>query len=482
MLNNNLFLNINKKKFIIHFIGIGGIGMSSLAEFLFLSGYNITGSDIYFNFRIKYLLSLGIKIYKNHSKNNILGVNLVIYSSAVDLFNSEIISAKFYGIPVLKRIEFISELLKFYHIITVIGSHGKTTTTSLVFDLFLNNNIEINCINGGNIKSINSYIYLSDSKYFLLEIDESDGIFLYLKPTYVILTNIDYDHLNNYSYKINNLIKYFINFLNNIPFYGYLIACIDNFFVNKILENNIFKCNIITYGFNKNSKFFISNFVQKNNISYFTLNINKLNSYNLIINLFGKFNVLNTVASICLLSIFRNIDFFDLQKSLYFLKGVSRRSEIIGEFSFFYNNKSYNNILFMIDYGHHPTEINYILKSIYNIWKNRKLIMVFQPHRFSRTKILFNEFSYVLSKVNILLLLNIYSANENKSDYFISSKDLLYNMYDTYGYNNCILIDKKKNLISNLLNIINDNCIVLFQGAGYIDLILFKFIDKYINN
>ncbi len=477
--NNDLFIGIDKNKFIIHFIGIGGVGMSSIAEYMLLSGYNITGSDICLNYRTKYLSSLGVKIYNYHSKNNILKCNLIVYSSSIDLLNDEIKFAKFNNIPVISRIEMLYELTKYNYLITVIGSHGKTTTTSFIFDLFLNYNLKINCINGGNIKSINSYIYLSDNKYFLIELDESDNLFILLRPFIVILTNIDSDHLNNYNNNINNLINSFLNYINKIPFYGYFIACLDDNNILSILNNNSFNCKVITYGFNKYSDFLISDYKQKKNFSNFNLYINNKEKYNLSINIFGKHNILNLVGSIALLNQFYKINLLDLQKSLYCLKGVNRRSEIIGEFSFTYKNYSYNNILFISDYGHHPTEIEYNINSIYKSW-NRRIVMIFQPHRFSRTKFLLDYFVNVLIKVDILLLLNIYSAYEDNSIYSINSNKLFMLMYDLYNYKNCILINRNYEIFRYLLNIIINKDIVLFQGAGKTNLFLYHFINNYI--
>ncbi len=453
--------------------------MSSIAEYMFLSGYKITGSDINFNNRVNYLSSLGIKIFNYHSFKNVINVDLVVYSSAINNLNCEIIYSKIHGIPIISRIEMLYELTKNYNIITVIGSHGKTTTTALIFDLLLYNNIQINCINGGNIKSINSYIYLNDSNLFLLELDESDKKFLFIKPVIVVLTNIDNDHLNNYNNNINNLINYFIKYLNRIPFYGYIIACIDNYYVRRILNNNIFKCNIITYGFNFNSSFKIIDYKIKDNKSHFILlNKNKKNELNT--NMFGKHNILNIVSSISLLSIFlKNIDFINIQKFLYIFKGIDRRSEILGEFSFNFKNYIFNNILFILDYGHHPTEIKYTINGINKLWPNRRIIMIFQPHRFSRTKFLMYQFIKVLSNLDIILLLNIYSANEI-SNINISSNLLLNNLYDIYNYKNCILINNEKKIDYFILKIIKNNDILLFQGAGNINIYLLNFIYKYI--
>ncbi len=476
---DNIFLNIDKNSFIIHFIGIGGVGMSSIAEFLFLSGYKITGSDIKVNDKIKYLSSLGIKIFNYHSKNNILNVNLVVYSSAIDLYNPEILSAYLYNIPVIKRINMLRELTKFYYSITVIGSHGKTTTTSLVFDTLFSHNLKVNCINGSIIKSINSSIYLSDSKYFLIEIDESDKVFLNFFPSIVLLNNIDIDHINNYNDSFRELINSFIIYLNNVPFYGFIIACIDNFIVREILENNLFQCKIITYGFSNDADYKISNFIQKKNKSFFNISLNNKISFDLVLNMLGKYNVLNSVAAISLLDNFKKINYSVLKKLFVNFKGVDRRSEYIGKFTFNIKNNYFNNILIFFDYGHHPTEIELYLNSIKKSYFNRRIIMIFQPHRYSRTFKLLKKFIFILSKVDILLLLNIYSAGEKKILNFNSS-NISSGIYDYFGLINFLCINNIKKIFFYLIHVLKDNDIIIFQGAGETDIVLLNFYSRYL--
>ncbi len=476
---NNIFLNIDKNNFTIHFIGIGGCGMSGIAEFLFLSGYKITGSDIKLNYKTEYLSSLGIKIYNYHSKKNILNVNLVVYSSAINLDNPEILSAYFYNIPVVKRIEILNELAKFFFSITVVGSHGKSTTLSLIFDTLFSHNLKINCINGAIIKSINSSIYMSNSKYLLLEIDESDGFFLNFSPSIVILTNIDIDHINNYNNSFDNLINSFITYLNHVPFYGYIIACIDNLIVRKILENNLFQCKIISYGFSDDADYKIINFTQDKYKSFFSLLLNNKHKLNLVLNMLGKHNVLNSVAAISLLNNLKKINLPILKENFLNFKGINRRSEYIGNFNINIKNHCFHNILIFNDYGHHPTEIKCNLNSIRNSYVNRRIIMIFQPHRYTRTFNLLNEFIVTLSKVNILLLLNIYSANEKKILNF-SSCNIISGIYDIFGLVNFLYIKSKKNIFFYLINILKDNDIIIFQGAGDTDFILSNFYLKYL--
>ncbi len=476
---NNIFLNINKNNYTIHFIGIGGCGMSGIAEFLFLSGYKITGSDIKLNYRTRYLSSLGIKIYHYHSKKNILNVNLVVYSSAINLNNPEILSAYFYNIPVVRRIEILNELVKFFFSITVIGSHGKSTTVSLIFDTLLSHNLKVNCINGAIIKSINSSIYMSSSKYFLLEIDESDSFFLNFSPSVVILTNIDTDHINNYNNSFDNLINSFVTYLNYVPFYGYIIACIDNLIVRKILENNLFQCKIISYGFSDDANYKITNFTQNKHKSFFNLLLNDKHKLNLVLNMLGKHNVLNSVAAISLLDNLKKINFPVLKENFLNFKGINRRSEYIGNFTISIENYYFRNILIFNDYGHHPTEIKLNLNSIKKSYFNRRIIMIFQPHRYSRTFNLLNKFIILLSKIDILLLLDIYSANEKKISNF-SSYNIVTGIYDIFGLVNFLCIKNKKIIFFYLINILKDNDIIIFQGAGNTDIILSNFCLKYL--
>ncbi len=480
LIKNNFFSNIDKDKFVIHFIGIGGCGMSGIAEFLALSGYKITGSDIKYNSRIKYLISIGVKYYFNHNKNNVLNTSLVVYSSAIKMDNPEIIFAKLNGIFLVRRIDILYELIRWYYSIVIVGTHGKTTTTALIFDLLFYNGIKVNCINGGNIKSINSYIYLSDCNYFLLELDESDRVFLNFKPIVTILTSIDYDHLNNYNNKISNLINSFVNYLNNVPFYGLIIACIDDPFVRKLLNDNSFQCKIITYGFSEDADYRVINFIQMKNRSNFSLFIkNNLNEYNLSLNVFGKHNVLNSVAAICLILNFKQINYVNLQKSLNNFKGVKRRSEFIGKYYFNYKGKIIKNISIIFDYGHHPKEIDLNINSIRNSWLNKRLVVIFQPHRFSRTINLFIDFIKVLCKIDILLLLDIYAANEKNICKNINSNSLISKMYDIYGYKNSVYLKDTYEVMKYFFYIIRNNDIVVLQGAGEIDFLLYNLILKY---
>ncbi len=467
--------NFNIKSDSIHFIGIGGCGMFSIAEYLFKNGFIVTGSDLYFNDKIKYLINLGIKININHSYKNVLNCKIIVVSSAIDNNNPEIIYAKLKKIPILKRMDILFEIFKNKYIISVIGSHGKTTTTAMIFDNLFNCGIKINCINGGNIKSISSHSFFYESNYLLIEVDESNNSFLCLRPTIIVLTNIDNDHIINYNNKINNLICSIIKFLHFVPFYGYIILCIDNIFIKRILMRENFKCKIITYGFDFNSNYRILNYYQKYNKIFYSLLIFNKKIIKFKLPLIGKHNILNSVASFIVCCLFKNVKVNILVKSLKNFKGVSRRSEIVGCFSFYFRKKKYKNILIIYDYGHHPTEIYNNIISIKKINLNRRIIMIFQPHRYSRTKICFYDFIYVLSKVDILFLLDIYHAYE-KNIFNISSNNILCSLYNI-GKFNSILVKDYIILKYYLINIINNDDIIVFQGAGNLDFIINNFIS-----
>ncbi len=477
-LKKDIFSFFIKDLHVIHFIGIGGCGMSGIAEILVLSGYRVTGSDIKMNDRISYLISLGVKVYLFHSESNVYKADIVVYSASINMFNLEIIYAKKNKIPLFKRVEFLFELIKYDYIISVMGSHGKTTTTAIMLDLFLNNGIEVNCINGGYMKSVNSYVYLGNSNYSIIELDESNNSFLFISPLLVILTNIDNDHICNYFNSVSNLVSCILKFLNKVPSYGYIVLCKDNKLINNLLLNNSFKCNVITYGFDSLSDLCILNYYQYKYKSYFTLRV-KNQYYNLVLNMFGKHNILNSVAA---LSFFLYKDLMDIKlinKTLKNFLGVSNRTEFIG--SFFYKNSKnilFKNIYIISDYGHHPNEIYSCILSLRENWKNVKIIMVFEPHRFTRMKSLFNDFISVLIKVDILLILNIYSANENFIK-DVSSKNLLFSMYDI-GFFSSVLVSNFNDISFYLLKLIKDNIIILFQGAGDIHVIRYDFVLKFL--
>lgn len=453
----------------IHFIGIGGSGMCGLAEVLSNEGYDVSGSDLVTNECTTNLASLGIKIYSTHHPDNIDNANVIVTSSAISNNNSEIIAAKKAKIPIIKRAEMLSELMRYRQGIAIAGTHGKTTTTSMVTSIYIKGGLDPTIVNGGLIKSIGKNGYLGRGRYIIVEADESDASFLYLKPIISIITNIEADHMENYRGNLQNLKKVFISFINNLPFYGKAIICIDDNIICNLIP--YIKRKITTYGFRSDADLTIKNYKQCNSKGYFTLLRKGHKPLNVILNAIGKHNALNATAAIAAATEVQIKD-KDILQALENFQGTSRRFDFLGEFSTHLSNGILGRAMLFDDYGHHPTEIDAIIKSIRCNWIEKKLIMIFQPHRYTRTRDLFDEFVNVLSKVDVLIILNVYSAGELPID-----------GADSHSLCNQIRYQKKINpilainysMLENILyQVFSGNDLIITQGAGDIDKIARK--------
>ncbi|QJC29444.1 UDP-N-acetylmuramate--L-alanine ligase [Enterobacteriaceae endosymbiont of Plateumaris pusilla] len=463
----------------IHFIGIGGSGMGGIAYILLKKGYNISGSDIISNNITKDLISLGVKIYFKHSAKNINNANVIVVSSAITNNNPEIIAAKKNNIIVINRAQMLSEIMRFYYGITITGSHGKTTTTAIIYYIFSSLGLDPTFINGGILKKSELYAHLGKSKYFIAEADESDASFLKLRPIINIITNIDDEHLNYYQNDIEILKNNFLKYAQNIPFYGCIIVCIDDTSIRNLIKNNLMHNNIITYGFSKDADIRIFNYQQFGLKSKFTLLKVKENKFlEINLNLPGYHNVLNATAAF-IVSSYIGINHKYILKALENFSGIKRRFDLLGIFKYKKNNLI-NNIILIEDYGHHPTEINITINTIRITWPKKKIIMIFQPHRYSRTINLFNKFIKVLSTVDVLFLLNVYPAGE---EYITGGDSIsLYKSIKKYGKINPILsIWKNYNeMIISLYSKFTGNDILLIQGAGDINNISTLLVKKKI--
>ncbi|QJC28104.1 UDP-N-acetylmuramate--L-alanine ligase [Enterobacteriaceae endosymbiont of Plateumaris braccata] len=461
----------------IHFIGIGGFGMGGIAYILVKQGYKISGSDIISNEITNSLISLGVKIYFQHNAKNINNTNVVVVSSAIKDNNPEIIAAKKNNIIIISRAKMLSEIMRFYYSITITGSHGKTTTTAMIYYIYSLLGFDPTFINGGILKKSSLYAHLGKSKYFIAEADESDASFLNLRPIINVITNIEDEHLEYYQYNIEILKKNFLNYLKNIPFYGCIIICIDNLAIRDLLKNNLIHNNIITYGFSKDADIKIYNYQQCNLKSKFNLLKVKENiSLEVSLNLPGKHNVLNATAAFAVSS-YTGMNYKNILKALENFSGIKRRFDILGTFEYKKNNLI-NNITLIEDYGHHPTEINVTINTVREIWPQKKIIMIFQPHRYSRTANLLNKFIKTLSTVDVLFILNVYSAGED----YISGGDSisLYKGIKNYGKINPIfgLGKNYHEIIINLYSKFTKNDILLIQGAGDINKISSLLVKK----
>ena len=393
------------KKEIIHFIGIGGIGMSGLSLIMKGQGFKVQGSDINNNKNIDRLRKEKIKIYLDHSKKNLKNTTIVVVSSAIKKNNPEIVEAKRRKIPIIKRGEMLASIVSLMKNIVVVGSHGKTTTTSLITSIFQETKIDPTIINGGIINSIKNNAKLGKSEWSVLEADESDGSFVHISPTYSIVTNIDREHMDYYK-SMNDLKNHFIKFINKVPSFGKSFICNDDK-INRDLIKLIKNKNFYTYGQKDDSNFIIKNIKQDKSFSEFDLRVKLPNKYLMNIKsfkipLFGIHNIRNAVGAIGV-ALTIGIPVPKIKLGLLKFKGVQRRFNKI--FSF-------NNVDFYDDYAHHPTEIKVVLQGIKKVFSNFEKVCIFQPHRISRLKDLKKEFTYAFKDADTVILCPIYSAGE----------------------------------------------------------------------
>ena len=449
-----------KNKIKIHFIGISGIGMSGIAELMKDKGYQIQGSDITINDNTNRLKKKGIKFFLGHSKKNIKFADAVVFSSAIKKNNPEIKAAVEKKIPLLSRADMLSELMKNKKSIAIAGSHGKTTTTSLVGDILSKANLDPTIVNGGIINSLSKNNRYGKGEWMVVEADESDGSFLKLPHRISILTNLDIEHLDFYKTK-ENLINSFENFINLLPFYGVSIICLDDKNLQYLVNRNKTR-NIITYSIkNKKADILICNIERKKTNTSFKLRVraNKIShskNYKFTINTIGKHNVLNGAASIIASKIV-GVRNSVINKSLSSYIGVKRRFTFLGKI-----NKS----IIYDDYAHHPTEIEATLESAKYLKNN--LVVVFQPHRYSRTKMLMSSFVKALSKVDDLIILDTYSAGEKKIA-GATSKDMFLKLFKVNK--NTIYLKNIKNLNIILSKYTLKKNTIIFMGAGSISTI-----------
>ncbi|MCS5549560.1 MAG: UDP-N-acetylmuramate--L-alanine ligase [SAR86 cluster bacterium] len=439
----------------IFFIGIGGSGMSGLAEVLFNLGYEVSGSDIKESEVTERLEVLGINLSIGHKVTNLDDVDMVIKSTAIEGTNVELTHARKLGLPILERAELLSSLMNMKRGVAIAGTHGKTTTTSILASIMTEAMLDPTFINGGIINSFSSNAKLGTGDYMLAEADESDKSFLMLQPSLEIITNIDADHLVNYKNNMNNLEEAFIKFVKKLPFNGLLVACGDDPIIKKLVGS--FSRKTILYGFEDHNDYIISNYKTESLTSEFTLSYDKGSVSRLKLNLPGKHNVLNATAA-SVLAIEEGVSLINVKSALEKFSGIRRRMEFLGNLG---------DTVVIDDYGHHPTEIRNTILTLRESFPGSEITMVFQPHRFSRTKDLYEEFVEVLQLVEGLILLEIYSAGEKPID-GISSSALLESLKDK-GLKNLLLANSTK----QALELINSSFfkkkeVLLIQGAGSI--------------
>ncbi|MCW5590005.1 MAG: UDP-N-acetylmuramate--L-alanine ligase [Legionellales bacterium] len=437
----------------IFMIGIGGAGMAGIAEVLLAQDYSVMGSDMKASSLTHYLENLGAKIFIGHQPQHVDGADVVVVSSAVKDDNPELIESKKKGIPVIRRAEMLAELMRRQCGIAIAGTHGKTTTTSLVSSLLTEAGLDPTFVIGGLLKSIGSNAKSGESHFFVAEADESDASFLYLKPTMSIVTNIDADHMSTYQGNFEKLKQTFIDFLQHLPFYGLAVLCYDDPHVRSIIPK--LSRPIITYGFSADADIQALNFTQEVTQSRFVVNAKPFHKqFHVVLNLPGKHNVLNALAAITI-ALEVGVQTAFIQKCLAAFSGVGRRFQLY---------PLENDILLVDDYGHHPTEVNVTIQAARAAWPTRRLVMVFQPHRYTRTHDLFNDFINVLSEVDLLILLDVYPAGEKVipgADGESLAKAIQKNQKVKI-----VFVPREMNLSEILLTHLQPNDVVITQGAG----------------
>nr|WP_115176030.1 UDP-N-acetylmuramate--L-alanine ligase [Legionella feeleii] len=441
----------------IHFVGIGGVGMCGIAEVLHNLGYRITGSDLSESRTVQRLQSLGINVHIGHRVENIAGADVVVRSTAVETENPEILAAKERSIPVIPRAAMLAELMRFRYGIAIAGTHGKTTTTSLVSSLLAEGGLDPSFVIGGKLNSCGSNAQLGKSAYFVAEADESDASFLFLKPMMSVVTNIDADHMGTYDDNFDKLRSTFIEFLHHLPFYGLAVLCIEDDEVCRILPS--VQRPIRTYGFREDAHYRAVNWTQKGLLSEFTVQRPAPHRpLHIQFQLPGRHNVLNALAAIAIATEL-GVDNESIVNGLIKFQGVGRRFQMLGERQF-----ERGSALVVDDYGHHPQEIKSTIDAFRRVWPDKRLIHVFQPHRYSRTQSLFDQFVEALSLADELLLMDIYSAGEAVIP-GVTSETLLAKIQQKHP--NARLVNDK-NLVEALNEVITDGDVILMQGAGSI--------------
>lgn len=451
----------------IHFVGIGGAGMCGIAEVLHNEGYRITGSDITESRVVQRLQSLGIPVFIGHQVENIQGADVVVRSTAIDNQNPEIIAAQAQLIPVIPRAAMLAELMRFRHGIAIAGTHGKTTTTSLVSSLLAEGGLDPSFVIGGKLNSCGANAQLGKSAYFVAEADESDASFLFLKPMMAVVTNIDADHMDTYGDNFDTLRNTFVEFLHHLPFYGVAIACIEDEEVRRILP--LIQRPTLTYGFAKDAHYRAVDWIQNGLVSEFTVQRPKPHApLNIQFSWPGRHNILNALAAIAIATKL-GVDDISIQQGLAKFQGVGRRFQMLGNRQF-----EKGSATVVDDYGHHPKEILSTIDAFRKVWPGKRLIHVFQPHRYSRTQSLCDQFVSALSLADELLLMDIYSAGEQPIA-GVSSEIIAVKIKEKQPQ---VTMVNEMNLEATLNALITEGDVILMQGAGNIGQIAANLMHK----
>jgi UDP-N-acetylmuramate--alanine ligase len=445
----------------IHFIGIGGSGMSGIAEVLVNLGFNVTGSDLASNSVTARLQAAGASVFQGHQKENLTDADVVVVSSAVNEVNPEVQEARARGIPVVPRALMLAELMRFRQGIAVAGTHGKTTTTSLIASILAEAGMDPTYVIGGKLESANANAKLGTGEYIVAEADESDASFLHLTPVMAVVTNIDADHMDTYEHSFDKLKNAFVDFVQQLPFWGMAVVCVDDANIREILPR-ITKP-VMTYGFSEAARIKAINVVPDNGQMHFTVQrINGVTTeFDVTLNLPGKHYVLNALAAIAIAS---ELDVPDaaMIKALKEFKGVGRRFERYGEVK----APTGGTFTLIDDYGHHPVEMQAVIAAARGAFPNRRLVLAFQPHRFTRTRDCFEDFVKVLSSADAVLLTEVYSAGE--APIVAADGRSLVRAVRVAGKVEPLFVETTAELPQAIVNTVEEGDVVIVMGAGSI--------------
>ena len=455
----------------IHFVGIGGVGMGGIAEVMLNLGYEISGSDLNENAVTQRLTKLGAKIYSGHNAENVLDCDVVVVSTAVKEDNPEVITAHEKRIPVVPRAEMLAELMRFRYGIAVAGTHGKTTTTSLVASVLAEGDFDPTFVIGGRLNSAGTNARLGESHYLVAEADESDASFMHLQPMMAVVTNIDADHMETYGGDFENLRQTFIEFLHHLPFYGLAILCIDDNEVRNVIPQ--INRPMITYGFSNDADIHATNLRQEGNKTFFSVSKKESKDWlEITLNMPGEHNVLNALAAIAVANEI-GVDAKAIQQALLKFEGIGRRFQINGEYQV-----GSAKVMHVDDYGHHPREVEATIQAIRKGWPDKRLVVAFQPHRYTRTRDLFEDFTAVLTHVDALVLLEVFAAGET----VIAGADSrsLARSIRARGQVEPVFVENIEDLATTLKGVLKDGDILLTLGAGSIGVAANKLKDELV--
>lgn len=450
----------------IHFVGIGGSGMSGIAEVLINLNFTVTGSDLAINDTTKRLSGFGAKVYQGHATENLGDADVVVVSSAVNEENPEVIAARTKKIPVVPRALMLAELMRFRQGIAVAGTHGKTTTTSLIASILAEAGMDPTFVIGGKLEAANSNAKLGTGEYIVAEADESDASFLHLTPVMAVVTNIDQDHMDTYEHNFEKLKSAFVEFLQQLPFWGMAVVCIDDANIREILPR-VTKP-VMTYGFSEDALIRAKNVRADDGKMHFTVKrINGVTTeFDVTLNLPGNHYVLNALAAIAIASEL-NVPDAAIIKALKEFKGVGRRFERYGEVATKPLNGTSNSTFTLIDdYGHHPVEMQAVIAAARAAFPNRRLVMAFQPHRYTRTRDCFEDFVRVLSGADAVLLTEVYSAGE--APIVAADTRSLIRSIRVAGKVEPLFVETTDELPQAILDVVQPNDVVIVMGAGSI--------------